>query len=49
MKINVQTIHTDDCEQFSGLNLYPSVVRGSGVIAVAHDARYSREVVNLPR
>jgi hypothetical protein len=45
MKINVQTIHGDDREQFSGLNQYPDIVRGSVVIAVAHDAWDSSEVV----
>jgi len=49
MKINVQAVHADNREQVSGPNLYFGIVRGSGVIAVAHDAWYSREVVKLPR
>ncbi len=48
MEINVKTVHGYDREQFSGLNLYSDIVRGSAIIAVAHDAWYSRQVVNIP-
>ena len=45
----LQAIDRHNCEQLSGPNLYLDIVRGSGVIAVAHDAWYSREVVKFPR
>ena len=49
MEVNVQTVHANDREQFPGLDLYPDIVRGSAVIAVAHNARYTRQIVHFPR